>query len=207
MRRAHDPSCLRRRGQRLSRHPQQQAGDTRGLRGQCQLAAGDEIELSRLPPDFQHHRAQRIAGECVGGGPQCGVHIRRAHRHQKTRIETEFGQPVHRQRARFNFSEILTHPDQRLSRRRPPRKACDKTRRRRALPAGVSKHLVHRAQGETALQRRIGIGMTERNPVRGVRIVMRLDALDAAAQTRKRAHACAAHAPLLGKVGPPLVLW
>jgi hypothetical protein len=43
--------------------------------------------------------------------------------------------------------------------------------------------------------------------VRGVRIVMRLDALDAAAQSRKRARACAGHAPLLGKVGPPLVLW
>jgi hypothetical protein len=45
--------------------------------------------------------------------------------------------------------------------------------------------------------------MTERHPVRGVRIVMRLDALDAAAQSRKRVRACAAHAPLL-KIGPSL---
>ena len=34
-----------------------------------------------------------------------------------------------------------------------------------------------------------------------MRIAMRLDALDAAAQTRKRACACGAHAPLLQKFG------
>src|SRR6267142_5443490 len=45
MRRAHDPSGFRGRGPRLRRHPQQQGSDAGGLRGQCELAAGDEIEL------------------------------------------------------------------------------------------------------------------------------------------------------------------
>lgn len=113
MRRAYDPSCLRRRGLWLRCHPQQQAGDARGLRGQRQLAAGDEIELTRLAPDFQHHDAQRIAGQRVGGGPQRGVHVSRAHRHEEARIDTELGPSAHRQRAGFNFGEILTHPHQR----------------------------------------------------------------------------------------------
>ena len=50
-------------------------GDAGGLRGQSQLAAGDEIELARLAPDFQHHGAERIAGQRVGGGPQRGVGV------------------------------------------------------------------------------------------------------------------------------------
>jgi hypothetical protein len=91
MRRAHDPSRLRCRGLWLRRQPQQQAGDARRLRRQRQLAAGDEIELPRLPPDFQHDGAERIAGERIGGGPQRGVHIGRAHCHQQARIEAEFG--------------------------------------------------------------------------------------------------------------------
>jgi len=198
MRRAHDPSCLRRRGQRLRRHPQQQTGDARGLRRQRQLAAGDEIELTRLPPDFQHHDTQRIAGQRIGGRPQRGFHISGAHRHQKTRIETEFGQPAHRQRARFNFGEILTHPHQRPPCRRPPREPCDKTRRRGALPACLREHLVHRPQGEAALQRGIRVDMAEHHPARRIRIAMRLDALDVAAQGRKRVRARAGHdAPLL----------
>ena len=91
MRRAHDPSRFRGRGQRRCRDPQQQGGDAGGLGRQSELAAGDEIELPRLPPDFQHDGAERIAGERIGGGPQCGVHIGRAHRHQQARIEAEFG--------------------------------------------------------------------------------------------------------------------
>jgi hypothetical protein len=192
MRRAHDPSCLRRRGRRLGRQPQQQAGDARRLGCQRQLAAGDEIELSRFAPDLQHDGAQRVAGERVGGGPQCGVHIRGMHRHQEARVETEFGQSAHRQRAGFNFGEILTHPNQRPPRRRPPRKACDKARRRRTLPACIGEHLMHRTHGEAALQRRIRVGMAERHPVRRIGIAMRLDAFDAAAQGRKRARACGA---------------
>ena len=137
--------------------------------------------MSRFAPDFQHHGAQRIAGERVGGGSQRGVHIGGAHRHQEARIETEFGQSAHRQRARFNLGEILTYPNQRPPRRRPPRKARDKTRRRGTLPARFREHLVHRTHGEAALQRRIRVGMSERHPARRVRIAMRLDALDAAA--------------------------
>src|SRR6185437_386338 len=65
MRRAHDPSCFRGGGQRLRCNPQQQSGDAGGLRGQGQLAARDKVELLGLPPDFQHHRAQRITGERI----------------------------------------------------------------------------------------------------------------------------------------------
>jgi len=148
--------------------------------------------LSRFAPDFQHDGAQRIAGERVGGGPQRGVHIGCAHRHQEARIETEFGQSAHRQRARFNLGEILTHPNQRPPCRRPPRKARDKTRRRGTLPACIGEHFVHRTHREAALQRRIRVGMAERHPLRRVRIAMRLDALDDAAQGRKRVRACGA---------------
>jgi hypothetical protein len=166
MRRAHDPSCLGRRRLGLCRRPQQQAGDARGLRRQCQLAAGDEVELSRLAPDFQHDDANCIAGQRVGGRPQRNFHIGGAHRHKETRIETEFGQSAHRHRARFNLGEILPYPHQRPPCRRPARKPRDKTGGRGALPAGVSKHFVHRPQRETALQRRVGIGMPERHPAR-----------------------------------------
>jgi len=110
MRRAHDPSRLRRRGLRLRRHPQQQASDAGGLRRQRQLAAGDEIELTRFAPDLQHDDAERIAGQCVGGSSQRGLNVGRAHRHEKTRIKTEFGQSAHRQRARFKFGKILPDP-------------------------------------------------------------------------------------------------
>jgi hypothetical protein len=166
MRRAHDPPCLR--GGRLwfGSHPQQQGGDTRHLRGQCQLAAGDEIELAGLPPDFQHDTAQRITGQRVGSGAQRSIDIGGAHGHQQARIETEFGQSAHRHRARFNLGEILPYPHQRPPCRRPARKPRDKTGGRGALPAGVSKHFVHRPQRETALQRRVGIGMPERHPAR-----------------------------------------
>jgi hypothetical protein len=170
MRRAHDPSRLRCRGLRLSRHPQQQAGDARGLCGQRQLAAGDEIELPGFTPDFQHDAAERIAGESIGGGPQRSVDVGCAHRHHKARIKTEFGQPAHRQRARFNFGKILTHPHQRPPCRHPPGKARDKTRRRGTLPAGCREHLMHRAQGEAALQRRVRLGMSERHPAGQIRI-------------------------------------
>jgi len=137
--------------------------------------------LSRFAPDFQHDGAQRIAGERVGGGPQRGVHIGCAYRHQEARIETEFGQSAHRQRARFNFGEILTYPNQRPPCRRPPRKAHYKTCRRGTLPACIGEHLVHRTHREASLQRRIRVGMSERYPARRVGLAMRLDALDAAA--------------------------
>jgi hypothetical protein len=129
------------------------------LRGQCQLAAGDEIELPRRPPDFQHDDAKRIAGERVSRRPQGGVHIRCAHRHQEARIKTEFGQSAHRQRTRFYFSEILTYPQQRPP-GHPSREARNKPGRRRNL-SSLGEHLVHRAHGEAALQGSIHVNMTE----------------------------------------------
>ena len=186
MRGANDPSGLGRRRLRLRRHPQHQAGDARGLRSQRQFAAGCEVDLSRLAPDFQHDGANRIAGQRVGGRPQRTLHICCAHGHEKARIKAKFGQPAHRHRARFNLGEILPYPYQ-----WPP--ACgaagesgNKTGRRSALPAGLRKHFMQRAQGEPALQRRIGIGMPEPHPARRTGLAMRLDALDTAAQSRKR---------------------
>ena len=135
------------------------------MRGQCQLAAGDEIELPRLPPDFQHDDAKRIAGERVGSRPQGGVHIRRAHRHHEARIKTEFGQSAHRQRTRFNFSEILTYPHQRPPSRRPsrepcpPREAYNEPGCRCTLPS-LGEHFVRRTDGEAALQCSIRVNMT-----------------------------------------------
>jgi hypothetical protein len=162
--------------------------------------------VARFAPDLQHDGAERIAGQRVGGGPQRGLHVGGAHGHEEPRIETEFGQSAHRQRARFNFGKILPYPHQRPPCGHPPRKPRDKTRRRGALPATFREHLMHRAQGETALQHRIRIGMPERDPARRIRFAMRLDALDAAAQTRKRVRACAAHAPLLKGWWPSLVV-
>jgi len=199
MRRAHDPSRLRRRGLRLRRHSQQQAGHARGLRRQRQLAAGDEIELTCFAPDLEHDGAERIAGQRIGSGPQRGLHIDGAHRHEEPRIETEFGQSAHRQRARFDFRKILPDPEQRPPCGHPSREACDETRRRGALPATFTKYLVHRAQGEATLQRRIRIGMPEHDLARRVRFALRFDTLDAAAQIRKRVRACAGHAPLLNR--------
>lgn len=161
-----------------------------------------------MSPDFQHHDADRIAGQRIGRGSECGIHIGSAHAHHETRIEAEFGQPAHRQRAGFNFGEILSHPHQRPPCRRAPREAytpraaykprqpCDKPGRGGALPS-LGKYFMHGGQRETALQRRIRVGMAERHAIKRDSIRGRLDALDAAAQSRKRACACAGHAPLL----------
>jgi hypothetical protein len=190
MRRAHDPSCLRRGGLWLRTHSQQQSGDAGHLRRQCQLAAGDEIELARLAPDFQHHAIKRIAGQRVRGSAQRGIDIGGAHGHQQAWIETEFGQSAHRHRARFNLGKILPYPNQRPPpRNRPSRQPGDKTRRRRTLPPR-RKHLMHRADRKAALQRRIRIGMAEPHPAGRCGVGMGFDALDAAAQSRKRVRAC-----------------
>ena len=200
MRRAHDPSGLRGRGPRFRGHPQQKCGDAGGCRGQCKFTAGDEIELTRLPPDFQHDGAERIAGQRVGGGPQRGVGIGRAHGHEQPRIEAQFAKPAQRQRTRFNFRKILPHPDQRPARRHPSRQPCNEARGRRALMA-LGEHFMHRGERKPALQHSIRCRMAERDLVEVMRIAMRLQALDASAQSCKRACACGAHAPLLGNFG------
>jgi hypothetical protein len=196
MRRAHDPSCLRGRGSRLRRHPQQKCGDAGGLRGQRELAAGDEIELAGLPPDFQHDGAERIAGQRVGGGPQRSVSVRRAHRHEQPRVETELAKPAQRQRTRFNFRKILPHPDQGPARRYPSREPRDEARCRRTLMARCE-DFVHHGCRKPAAQHSIRCRMAERDLVEVMRIAVGLDPLDAPAQTCKRACACGAHAPLL----------
>jgi hypothetical protein len=201
MRRAHDPSGFRGRGPRLRRHPQQKRGDAGGLGRQCELAARDEIELPRLPPDFQHHGAERIAGQRVGRGAQRGIGIRGAHGHEQPRIEAEFSETAHRQRARFNFRKILPHPDQRPARRQPSRKAGDEAGCRRALMS-LGEHFMHYGKRKTAAQHGVRRGVAERDLVEVMRIAMRFEAFDASAQSRKRACACGAHAPLLQGIWP-----
>jgi hypothetical protein len=195
MRGAHDPSRFRGGRLRARGDPQRQSGDAGGLRRQSQLAACDQIELWRLAPDFQHHGAERITGQRIGGSPQGGFDIGGAHRHQAARIEAELVKPAHRQRADFAFAKILPDPEQRPARRNPSRQACDESRRRGALPAGLGEHLMDSAHCKAALQRRIGLGMAKRDTARPQHIALRLDPLDAAAQSRKRAQACAAHDP------------
>ena len=160
--------------------------------------------MPRLAPDFQHHGAKRIAGQRVGGGPQRGVDIHRAHRHEATRIEAEFGQPTHRDRARFNFGEILTDPKQRPPCRHPSREPCNESRRRGTLPA-FGEDLMHRGSGKTALQHHVCIRMAERHAIGRHTARMRLEAFDAPTQIRKRVRARAGHAPLPSNVGPSLV--
>jgi hypothetical protein len=203
MRRAHDPSGLRGRRQRCCRHPQHQTGDAGGLGGQRQLATGDEIELPRRAPHFQHHDAHRIAGERIGRRPQRAIDIGGAHVHQPARIEPEFGQPAGRQRSRFNLGEILPDPDQRPAWRHPRRQSRDESGGRADVPA-LGKHFMHGSPGETALQRRIHARMAERHFVERESRLLRFEAFDAAAQSRKRAQACADHAPLpLKTMGRP----
>jgi hypothetical protein len=100
---------------------------------------------------------------------------------EKTRIETEFGKPVHRHGARFNFREILPDPNHGPPRRHAPCEPRDKTGCHCALPAGFRKHLVQGAQSEPALQVCVGLGVSERHLSRRMRCVMRLDTRDVAA--------------------------
>jgi hypothetical protein len=180
MRRAHDPSGLCRRGPRLRRHPQQQAGRPRGLCGQGQLAAGNQIELLRLTPDLQHDGADRIADQCVSGRPQRMIHVRGANGDQKPRIKTKLGKPAHRDGARFNLGEILTDPHHGPPHGYAADKPRDKAGRRGALPPGTRKHLVNGAQSEPALQVCVCLFMSERHLAQTMRRIMRLDAFDAA---------------------------
>jgi hypothetical protein len=198
MRRADDPARLRRARRRHAGGPQHQTRHARAARGQSQLAADDQIEGLGVAEGLQHDAAQRIAGQRVGGGAQRHVHVGRAHHHHEPRIETELAPTVHRQRAAFAFGKILPHPQQRALRRNAMGQPCDEAGRRRAVTA-LRKHLMHRAARQPTLQRGIDVGMPQRHPIRRIGIAVGFDALDAAAQTRKRVHACAGHAPLLKK--------
>jgi hypothetical protein len=112
------------------------------------------------------------------------INVGGAYTDEKTRIETQFSQPAHRQRARFNLGEILSDPNGGPPRGHAPRKPCDKARRHDTLPPGVRKHFVHGPQGEPALQARIGIRMPKHHPAWRIRLAM---GFDAGAQTCKRA--------------------
>ena len=114
-----------------------------------------------LAPDFQHHGADRIAGERVGGGAKGVLDITRPHRHQAARIKPELGEPAHREPAHLALSKILPHPDQWPVRRHAPRQPRDKAGGRSALPAALAKHLMDRAARKPALQHGIGLGMAE----------------------------------------------
>lgn len=163
------------------------------MRSERKFAAGYEIELAHLAKGFEHDGAQRIAGERVCHGAKGSLDIGGAHGDEQARIEAEFGKPVRRQRTGFNFRKILPHPDQRLARRHPPGNGSDEPCRRRTL-VSFGKHLMYGSQSEPAAQHRVGTAMAERDLVQGVHIAMAFDALDAAAQGRKRARACAHHA-------------
>ena len=191
MRRTHDPARLRGGWRGLRPDPQQKRGDAGRLRSQGQLAAGDEIELARLAKRLQHDGAQRIAGQRIRRAAQRGLDIGGAHGDKQAWIKTEFGKPIRRQRAGFNFRKILPHPDQRLARRQPSRHARDETGRGCALTP-LGKHFMHGGEREPAAQHGIGSPVPERDPAQRMDIAGRLDLLDAAAQGRKRAHACSA---------------
>lgn len=193
MRGAQHPSRLRSRGQRLRRHPQQQTGDAGRLRGQRQLAARHQIELPGFAPKLEHDGAERIAGERIGRGAQRALHVSRTHHHHAARIEAELGEPAHRERAGFKFRKILPHPQQRPAHRDAACKPGDKARRGRALTP-LAKHLVDRRACEPAFQRTVHLAVAERDAVAMMHDLRRLDPFDLAAQGRKRARACAAHA-------------
>lgn len=100
---------------------------------------------------------------------------------ETTRIETEFGKPAHRDRARFNLGEILPYPHQGPPCGDPVGKPCNKAGRHSALPSGFRKHFMHRPQGEPALQVCVGLRVPERHPAWRIRFAMGFDALDVAA--------------------------
>ena len=101
-----------------------------------------------------------------------------------------------------SLGKILPHPDQRPARRDPPRETCDETGRRGALPS-LGEHFMHRGHRKPALQRRIRIRMPERDRAERMRIGMRLDALDAAAQSSQACscvrRSCAAPPEIVGR--------
>ncbi len=129
------------------------------------------------------------------------IEIGRAHDHQTARIEAELGEPAHRQRAGLALGKVLPDPDQRLPRSHTRSQAAHESGRGRRLAAGLGEHLVQRAGGKTALQHRVGLVMTERDPAQIMRAIGRLEPGNAAAQTRECIHACAGHpSPLLSSI-------
>jgi hypothetical protein len=149
--------------------------------------------MTRLAPDLQHHGPQRIADERVGCRAQRTLHVEGAHRHHQARIEAELGKPVHRQRTHFALAKIRGNPEERPPPQHPRGQAQHKSGRAGAVPATFGEHLMDRAQRKPALQRAIGLSMAKCCAIAAVSAIMRLKTLDAPAQSRKHAHACARH--------------
>ena len=196
MRRAHDPSRLRGGRRRRRRDPQHQSGDAGGLRGQRQLAAGDEIELPRLAPDLQHDGAERIAGERIGGGRATRSRRRRAHASpadaDRGRARQARSSTARRIRVRKNPAAPTPAAAARVT--RPASPAMKPVAAALCRPSANTSCIAPIASPPCSIAS--ALAMAERDPVERMRIAMRLEALDAAAQRRKRACACAAHAPL-----------
>ena len=160
------------------RDPQHQAGDAGSLRGQGQLAAGDQIELPRLAPDFQHHRAD--ARRRPAHRRRCATRYR--HR-PRARVTSRRGsrpssaKPAHRQRAGFNLGKILAHPDQRTPRRQPSRQSPRRIPSPRALCRPSENTSCTAPVARPPRKHRIRAGMAERHPMQRMRIARRLQAV------------------------------
>lgn len=185
-RRAHDPSRLCRRSDRRGGDAQQKSRDARRLRGHRQPAAGDEIEHFRLAPEFDHHRAQCIAGQCIGRDAQDRFDVSRAHCHDLTRVKAEFAPATHRQSAGFHFCKILPHPEQRSFRDDTLRQSGDETRRCGNVAAVSGINFMECAAQQPAPKRHIGTGMAERDSLRHADGLRRVEMGDVVAQTRER---------------------
>ena len=167
MRRAHDPARLRRRGDGTAATRSNRPVTPEPRAASVSLRLATRSNCLRLAPDFQHHAAERIAGQRIGGGAQCGLDIGRAHGHHQARIEPEFAPAAHRQRAGFQFGKILPHPQQRPPVRHAVRQAGDEAGRRRALPAlGRTPHAARPAPARPAAPRRRRHGRATRDPAR-----------------------------------------
>ena len=71
--------------------------------------------------------------------------------------------------------------------------------------SSLGEYFMNGAKREAALQHRIRLGMAKRHTVKRGGLSMSFNPLDAAAQGRKRACACAGHAPLLKRCSPVTV--
>ena len=166
MRRAHDPSGLRGRRPRLRRHPQHQSGrhlklarpmSACGWRQDRAVAPRPRLPARRRPPHRRRARRRPSATR---------VDIGRAHLTRRARIQTEFGKSAHRERARFNFREILPDPDHRTPRRRPSLKSRDEAGRHTALPSGSANTSCTAPMAKPALQRSHPHPHVQRHPAR-----------------------------------------
>lgn len=96
-----------------SRHPQQQGHDAGGLGRQRKAAAGGQVELARLAPGLDQHRAERRAARRFRSCPEHALAITRPHQQHLRRIEPELGEARRMQGAGLGIEEVLPGPEQR----------------------------------------------------------------------------------------------